>query len=246
MTASLFSVLNISRMDMLGKLDDLDNSASNLANVNTIGYKSNRANFQELLDKMSYSGLRQSSSQILTQQGTIKQTGNEMDVAVQGEGFFQVKLPDGKIGYSRDGQFSLDSQGKLVNSSGYPIVWTGNIPAGVEEIQFQDNGEVRARVGNTWTQAGTIQLARFSNPSGLQLNGNNTYLPTVSSGTATTGQPGSTNFGTIKAESLEQSNANLSQEMTHLITLQRGFQLSTRMFQATDTMINEAIHVRKA
>jgi flagellar basal-body rod protein FlgG len=246
MAASLFHVLNISRQDMLSKLNDLDGSANNLANSNTVGYKPVRSNFQELLDNMTYGGTLQTGSQVLTQQGTLKSTNNPMDVAIQGDGFFAVTYATGKTGYSRDGQFSLDANNNLVNSSGFPLVWNGTIPAGAEEIQFQENGVVQTRIGDTWTQAGTIQLYRVPNPTGLQLNGNNVYITTTNSGTATAGAPGTTHYGVLAQSTLEQSNVNMAQEMTHLITLQRGFQLSTRVFQSTDTMISQAIHVRKA
>ena len=246
MSTSLFHVMNISRMDMLSKMNALDITSNNLANSNTIGYKTNRGNFQELLDKASYNGTHQSSSQVLMGQGTLKQTGNAMDVAIQGDGFFQVTYAAGKTGYTRDGQFSLDANEKLVTVMGYPVVWSGTIPAGVEEIQIQENGEVQVRVGEDWTQAGTIQLARFMNPTALQMNGNNIYIPSDNSGTAQLGQPGSTNFGTLQSQTLEQSTTDLTREMTNLISIQRGFQLSTRIFQATDTMISQAIHVRKA
>lgn len=246
MTSSLFHVLNISRMDMLSKLTDLDSSANNLANVNTIGYKPTRTNFQELYDAMNYDGTHSSSTQLLMQQGSLKQTGNQLDVAIQGEGFFAVTYAAGKTGYTRNGQFALDAQNRLVDSSGYPLVWDGNIPDGVEEIQIEPNGQVMAKVGDNWIQAGTVQITRFINPTGLQLNGNNVYVATVNSGTAQTGEPGTTNFGSLQSQSLELSNTNMGREMTHLVTLQRGFELSTRIFQATDTMINQAIHVRKA
>ena len=185
MAASLFHVLNISRQDMLSKLNDLDGSANNLANSNTVGYKPVRSNFQELLDNMTYGGTLQTGSQVLTQQGTLKSTSNPMDVAIQGDGFFAVTYAAGKTGYSRDGQFSLDANNNLVNSSGFPLVWNGTIPVGAEEIQFQENGVVQTRIGDTWTQAGTIQLYRVPNPTGLQLNGNNVYITTTNSGTAT-------------------------------------------------------------
>lgn len=246
MSNSLFHVLNISRMDMLSRLTDLDLSANNLANVNTIGYKPTRSNFQELFDAMSYDGTHTASTQLLMQQGSLKQTGNQLDVAIQGEGFFAVTYSAGKTGYTRNGEFALDAQNRLVDASGYPVVWSGAIPDGVEEIQIEANGAVMAKVGDNWTEAGTIPLTCFTNPTGLQLNGNNVYVATVNSGTAQTGQPGSTNFGSLQSQSLELSGTNMGREMTHLVTLQRGFELSTRIFQATDTMINQAIHVRKA
>lgn len=231
---------------MLSKLSDLDSSANNLANVNTIGYKPTRANFQELLDTMRYDGTKQSSTQLLVQQGSLSETGNQLDVGIQGEGFFAVTYATGKTGYTRNGQFSLDSNNQLVDASGYPLVWSGTIPDGVEEIEIQENGMVQTRVGDEWTEAGSIQLTRFINPTALQLNGNNVYVETVNSGTAQTGQPGATNFGTLVSQTVELSGTNMGREMTHLITLQRGFELSTRIFQATDTMISQAINVRKA
>lgn len=246
MAASLFQVLNISRQDMISKMNDLDGSANNIANTNTVGYKPVRSNFQELLNNLSYGGDKQVSSQILTQQGTLKTTGNQMDVAIQGEGFFPVTYATGKTGYTRDGQFSLDANHQLVTSAGYPLVWSGTIPDGADEIQIQENGVVQARLGESWSQVGTIQLARFTNPTALQLNGNNVYIETVNSGTAQLGQPGAIHYGVLTQEALEQSNTDLSTEMTHLITLQRSFELSTSVFQATDTMINQAIHMRKA
>ena len=246
MTISLFHILNISRMDMLAKMNDLDTVSANVSNSNTIGYKSNRANFQEMLEGLNYEGVHQTSTQIDMRQGSVHTTGNQLDVAIQGDGFFAVSLGQGKTGYTRDGQFVLDSQNRLVTPSGYPVVWNGTIPADADEIQFQPNGEVRVKVGDTWNVAGNIQLARFANPTALQMNGNNVYIETTSSGKAALGQPGTTNFGTLMGQTVEQSNINMAEEMTHLITLQRGFQLSTRIFQATDTMLSQAIHVRKA
>ncbi len=246
MAISLFHILNISRMDMLSKMNDLDVVSGNVSNGNTIGYKSSRANFQELLDKLNYEGVHQVSTQIDTRQGSIRTTGNQLDVAIQGDGFFAVTLGAGKVGYTRDGQFQLDAANRLVTPSGYPVVWTGTIPLDAEEVQIQENGVVRVKVGDNWNDAGSIPLSRFPNPTGLQINGNNVYVETVNSGKATSGVPGSPNYGTLMQSTLEESNINMAEEMTHLITLQRGFQLSTRIFQATDTMLSQAIHVRKA
>ncbi len=150
---------------------------------------------------MNYDGTHSSSTQLLMQQGSLKQTGNQLDVAIQGEGFFAVTYAAGKTGYTRNGQFALDAQNRLVDSSGYPLVWDGNIPDGVEEIQIEPNGQVMAKVGDNWIQAGTIQITRFINPTGLQLNGNNVYVATVNSGTAQTGEPGTTNFGSLQSQS---------------------------------------------
>jgi flagellar basal-body rod protein FlgG len=195
---------------------------------------------------LNYEGVHQVSTQIDMRQGAVRSTGNQLDVAIQGDGFFAVTLGAGKTGFTRDGQFILDAQNRLVTPSGYPVVWSGTIPADAEEIQFQPNGEVMVKVGEDWNLAGTIQLTRFPNPTGLQINGNNVYVETVASGKPTAGQPGTTNYGSLMGQTVEGSNINMAEEMTHLITLQRGFQLSTRIFQATDTMLSQAIHVRKA
>lgn len=245
MSNSLFHILNISRMDMLSRMNDLDVISNNVANMNTIGYRSNRANFQEMLNSLNYEGIHQASSQLNTNQGSIKQTGNQLDVAIEGDGFFVVNLGGGKNGYTRNGQFSVDSAGNLVTASGNPLVWSGTIPPGAEEVAFQEDGVVQARVGETWMEVGTISLARFPNASGLQLNGNNVLVETVASGTAQTGQPGTAQYGRLLSGSVENANMNFADEITHLMSLQRGFQMSTRIFQATDTMISQAIHVRK-
>lgn len=246
MAGSLFHVLNISRIDMLARMDDLDGLSNNVANINTNGYKSNRGNFQEMLQKLNYEGTREASSQLLMKQGAIHETGNQLDVAIQGDGFFGVTIASGKTGYTRDGQFLVDSAGKLVNSNGYPLVWSGTIPQDTSEVQIQPDGVVRVLVGETWSDAGTIQLTRFANASGLLNNGNNILLETPASGPAQNGAPGSPNFGTLLAGSVEASNVNYADEVTHLMTLQRGFQMSSRTFQTTDTMISQAIHMRKA
>lgn len=245
MTHSLFHILNISRQDMMSRMTDLDVASNNIANINTAGYKSSRANFQELLTTRELEGVRLSSTQVMTGQGNLKTTENPLDLAIQGDGFFQVTLPNGKTGYTRDGEFTKDSNGKLVTASGATLNWSGTIPTGVDDISFAEDGTVKTLSGGTWTTAGTISLARFTNPTGLTLDGNNIYLESTSSGTAQTGTPGATNFGTIASKSIEMSNVDLATEYTHLMTVQRNFQMSTRTFQQTDEMINEAIHMRK-
>jgi len=245
MATSLFHILNISRMDMLSRMTALDTVANNVSNINTMGYRGSRSNFQEMLDKAKLEGVHLTSTQLNTVQGSVVQTGNQLDVAIEGDGFFPINIGGGKTGYTRDGQFMLDAQGRLVTASGNPLIWTGTIPAGAEEIAFQPDGLVRVRVGDNWVEAGTINLARFANPSGLQLNGNNILVETVASGTAQTGRPGSQLFGRLLGQTAERSNVNMADEMTNMIVIQRNFQMSTRIFQATDTMISQAIHVRK-
>jgi len=231
---------------MLSRLSDLDTVSNNLANVNTAGFKQSRANFQELLTQGSPNGVQLSATQVMADQGAFKTTDNPLDLAVSGNGFFAVTLPDGKTAYTRDGELHIDPTQGLVNASGYRLVWQGSIPANSEEIQVQPDGTVRSRQGTTWVQVGTIPLSVFTNPSGLQSNGENLWLASAASSPAKSGTPGSAGFGKICASTIEQSNVNLADEMTHLMSLQQAFQMSVRTFQQTDGMISEAIHMRKA
>jgi flagellar basal-body rod protein FlgG len=245
MADSLFQILNISQQDMLSRLLDLDVTSNNIANINTIGFKRNRANFQELLEQKQQSGVYMQPTQILQEQGSLTTTTNPLDLSITGEGFFQVRKPDGTTGYTRDGRFSLDANKRIVNASGNPLIWQGQIPAGAEEVQVQSNGGVFTRQGTTWTQAGTIQIANFLNPTGLQVDGSNVFLATPASGNASLATPGTTNLGQIKSYTIEQSNVNMANEMTHMMQLQRSFQIASKTFQQTDTMISEAIAMRR-
>ncbi len=243
---SLFHTLNISKIDMLNRLVDLDVVSNNLANVNTVGYKTNRTNFQELLASNGMKdGTKIASTQILTHQGSFQMTGNYLDWAIEGEGFFAVELPDGTTAYTRDGSFTLDGENNLVNGSGYPVIWEGTLPDDTYSVSVSTSGQVAALTEAGWQEVGTIQLTRFANPTGLSAYGQNVFLETDVSGAAQANTPGLDGYGIIRAQALEQSNVDMAQEMTHLMTLQRSFQISTRLFQQTDSMINLAINMRK-
>lgn len=247
MSSSLFHTLNVSRQDMLSRLMDLDVTSNNLANINTAGFKTNRSNFQEMLNKKLNEGTRLVNTQLLPAQGTLSTSTNPLDWAIQGDGFFSVTLPDGTTGYTRDGSLTLDAKRALVTASGYPLIWEGTIPEGTTDISISSDGTVNALDANgASTKAGTVQLTRFPNPSALTSHGDNVWLESDTSGTAQTGAPGAENFGTIKSHSVEQSNVNIAQEMTHMMTLQRSFSMSLKAFEQTDTMISEAINLRKA
>lgn len=247
MSSSLYHTLNISRQDILSRLSDLDVTSNNLANVNTAGYKTSRSNFQELLTEQMKQGDKLTSTQLMLGEGSLKTSENPLDWAIQGEGFFGVTLPDGKTGYTRDGQFVLDANRKLVTAAGYPLIWDGEITAKMTDISVRSDGVVTAvdETGKS-VEVGTVQLNRFANPTALTSNGNNIWLETTSSGKAQTGAAASDNFGVITGGSVELSNVDLSQEMTHLLTLQRAFSMSIKAFQQTDTMIQQAINLRKA
>jgi len=247
MSSSLFHVLNISKQDILSRLTDLDVASNNLANVNTAGFKTSRSNFQEMLNQQLTEGVQLRNTQMLTAQGSLRDSTNPLDWAIQGDGFFSVTLPDGATGYTRDGQFILDGDLNLVSASGYPLVWDGQVLEGMSEISVSSEGVVTANdADGARVELGTVQLTRFPNPSGLTSRGDNVWLESDASGAAQTGAAGSENLGTISPYRVEQSNVDLSQEMTHLITLQRSFSMSVKAFQQTDTMISQAINLRKA
>ncbi|PKO00767.1 MAG: flagellar basal body rod protein FlgG [Chloroflexi bacterium HGW-Chloroflexi-4] len=245
MSPSLFQVLNISSQDMNSRIADLSNSSNSLANINTTGYKTTRLNFQELLDGATRSGVKSSSSQVMNTQGKLQNTGILSDVAINGEGFFTVTLPDGKPAYTRDGSFLLDENKKLLNGSGYPITFQGTIPPTATEVTIDQNGTIHALVEDAWVTAGTIQLTRFTNPGGLTNIGSNLWSESFNSGKPQTGAPGTINFGILVPGTLESSNVNMADEMTHMIVIQRSFQMASKAFQTTADMIDSAIRLRK-
>lgn len=246
MATTLFGTLNISRQDILSRLKDLDVTSNNLANVNTAGFKSNRSNFQEMLNKQINEGTRVANTQLMPMQGTLTDSTNPLDWAIEGDGFFSVKLPNGDTGYTRNGEFALDTNRAIVNANGYPLIWNGTVPANAAEVSVKSDGTVTALDANGQsTDIGTVQLTTFSNPSGLTGYGDSVWLASVSSGTAQTGAPGAQNFGTLVSHKVEQSNVDLSRELTRLMTLQRSFSMSMSALQQTDTMISEAINLRK-
>jgi flagellar basal-body rod protein FlgG len=245
MIPTLTQLLHLSRTSMLAQLQSLDTTSNNLANVNTNGFKGSRDNFQELLSSLNPDGARIRASQRLMAQGAISATSNALDLAVNGQGFFGVRLADGRTAYTRDGQFTLDAQKRLVNVDGNLVVWNGQIPQAATEVHVNKDGAVMVLQGNTWSQAGVIPLHRFDNPSGLLEIGQNNWLATPISGEAQAGTAGTAGFGSINGYALERSNVNLASEMTQLMSLEREFQLSTRTFQASEQMLVEAIDMRR-
>lgn len=241
---SLNQILNISRSGMIARLLDLDVTSNNMANTNTSGYKSNRSNFQELLDKERFTGTQLVATQRSNLQGAIAISPNSWDLAVEGPGYFGITLPDGQTAYTRDGHFNLDSNRQLVDAAGHKVIWQGQIPQDAQEFHVNPDGTIMARQDTTWTQVGTIQLYRFPNPNGLNSYSQNMVMETAVSGAPVAGTPDSDNYGRIVGGALEASNVNISNEMTQLISVQRSFSLSLRTFQSTDQMISQAIHMR--
>lgn len=236
----------------------IDVVANNLANVSTNGFKRSRPVFEDLLyqtlrqpgAKSSQlsdipsglqlgTGVRPVATERVFSQGNLVQTGNGLDIAINGNGFFQIQLPDGTTGYSRDGALQLNSQGQIVTSSGYIVSPGVTIPSGSLSVTISRDGIVSAQASGTTapTQVGQLQLANFVNPGGLQSQGENIYLETASSGSPTTGNPGSTGLGVLNQGFTETSNVNVAEELVNMIQTQRAFELNSRAIQASDQML---------
>jgi flagellar basal-body rod protein FlgG len=230
----------------------------NLANVNTSGFKKGRAVFEDLLyqnvrqvgastsqDTQAPSGLalgtgvRVVATEKLYTQGSLSQTGNSMDLAIQGRGFFQVLMPDGTFGYTRDGSFQVNSQGELVTSSGYRVQPGINIPDGAQTLTIGADGVITAQLAGqaTPTTVGTIQLSDFVNPAGLQSRGENLAVESAASGPAQTSTPGLNGLGTVQQGAVESSNVNVVEEMVNMIETQRAYEMNTKAISTTDQML---------
>ncbi|HVO06534.1 MAG TPA: flagellar basal-body rod protein FlgG [Burkholderiaceae bacterium] len=232
--------------------------SNNLANVNTTGFKKSRAVFEDLLyqnvtqvgaatsqNTQAASGLelgtgvRVVATEKTYTQGNLSQTGNAMDLAINGRGFFQVLLPDGTLGYTRAGDFQLNQSGQLVTSSGYTLQPAITIPAGAQSVTIGNDGTVSVQLAgqSTPTTVGSIQLADFVNPAGLQPRGENLLTESASSGTAQTSNPGQNGLGSIQQGSVESSNVNVVEEMVNMIETQRAYEMNTKAIETTDQML---------
>jgi flagellar basal-body rod protein FlgG len=236
-------------------------TANNLANVATTGFKASRGVFEDLLYQnvtqvgantsqttQSPSGLqlgtgvRVVATETINTQGNLNQTGNSLDLAIQGRGYFQVLLPTGTLAYTRDGSFQVTNTGQLVTAQGYQVQPAITIPAGAQSVTIGTDGTVSVQLaGQTApTTVGTIQLADFINPAGLQSLGGNLAAESASSGTATTGTPGVTGLGTVTQGSLESSNVNVVEEMVNMIQIQRAYEMNSKAVQTCDQMLQYA------
>lgn len=245
MGLSFGSLYHLARNGMMARQLDMNGISNNLANVHTPGYKQTRINFQEVLVEKVLGGVASVSSQADTTQGALLITENPMDWAIEGEGYFAIKLPNGETGYTRDGSFTLDKNGSILTSGGLKLDWTGTVPANADLVNIDVNGTVKARVNGDWNDIGTVQLASFINPGGLRSYGSNIWLESEASGTPTKGVPGSETLGYIRGYVIEQSNVNMTQELTKLIRTQRGFESASRALQKTDEMVSMAIRMRQ-
>ena len=248
----------ISKTGLDAQQTNMDVIANNLANVSTNGFKRSRAVFEDLL----YQTLRQPGAQSSQQtqlpsglqigtgvrpvatgrvftQGNMQQTGNSLDLAINGGGFFQVLLPDGTSAYSRDGAFHVDSQGQLVTSSGFHVQPAITIPPNALSVTVGRDGVVSVtRAGSAApSQVGSIQLASFVNPNGLQSMGENLYIETAASGTANANAPGSNGLGLINQGYVETSNVNVVEELVSMIQTQRAYEINSKAIQTSDQML---------
>jgi flagellar basal-body rod protein FlgG len=243
---------------------NLDVISNNLANVNTTGFKESRPQFEDLLyDTTSSAGAQQgggnqlpSSLQVgqgsvpvaterIFTQGDLSQTGGQLDIAIQGNGFFEVQMPDGTLAYTRDGSFKTDSQGRVVTNQGYPVQGGFQpVPAGTTNITITSNGTTTYTTpsGNTSYQ---IQLANFNNPGGLDAQGQNLYKETPASGTPTLGDPGANGLGQLQQGSLELSNVSVVKEMVNLILAQRAYEVNSKAVQAADEMMQQSNNLQR-
>jgi len=244
--SSINQIYHINRSGMLSYLAGLDSISHNIANVNTAGFKGSRSNFQELLVDDLYGGTQIRTTQRNYSQGRIKETGNGLDAAIDGEGYFLVQMPDGETGYTRNGEFYLDQNQQVVNSDGYQLDWSGSIPADAEDVHINPDGSVMAQQAGVWSQVGNISLAVFPNPDGLTAFGKNLFLESEVSGTPQVGAPNTDPYGGLIGEAVEEANVDLAEEMSYLITMQRGFEMSLRSFQQTDQMMSLLINMRGA
>lgn len=232
--------------------------SNNLANVNTTGFKRGRAAFEDLLYQQQRqagaassqqtqlpsglqtgTGVRVVATEKFFTQGNLLQTGNALDVAVNGKGFFQVLLPDGTPAYTRDGSFQVNSDGALVTSSGYAVQPGITIPANAQSLTIGTDGVVTAQVAGQAqpVQVGTLTLTDFVNPAGLQAHSENLFVETAASGTAQTGTPGGSGLGTVVQGSLEGSNVNVVEELITMIETQRAYEMNSKAISTTDEML---------
>lgn len=251
---------------MVAQQANIDVISNNMANVNTNGFKKSRADFQDLMYQTIRQagattgpdsqlptgiqighGVRQVATQKLYTQGTFQQTGNDLDIAIEGQGFFQITLPDGTLAYTRDGAFKKDGTGRVVTSEGYPLEPAITIPENATEISVSADGRVTAKLPNQTAvqDLGQLQLARFINPAGLESMGRNLLKETAASGAPVVANPGADGAGTLVQKYLEMSNVQIVEEMVNLIVAQRAYEINSKAITTADEMLGQAANLRR-
>jgi len=248
----------IAKTGMEGQQTKLDSIANNLANVSTNGYKRADVVFEDLMYQNLRTagaasseqselptglqvglGVRVAASTRNFSQGNLQQTAGNLDVAIKGQGFFQIQLPDGTTAYTRDGAFQVDANGQLVTNAGYVVQPGITIPAKAQSVTIAPDGTVNVTVANQTAQLslGQLQLASFVNPAGLEPRGGNLYAETTASGTPTTGAPASDGQGSLQQGFIEGSNVNVVEELVSMIATQRAYELNSKAIQTSDQML---------
>lgn len=242
----------------------MDTISNNLSNVNTTGYKRVKLEFQDLMYQALREpgtrnvegavspvgievglGVKPAATQRVFEQGSFSPTGNPMDLAIEGEGLFQITLPDGTLGYTRDGSFSLSSEGTVVTSSGFPLSPAITIPPGAGPMQVSADGLVSVQIAGEKQEIGQIELARFINPSGLRSLGGNLYTETDATGAPMIQTPGTEGAGTLRQSTVEASNVQAVQEMVNMITAQRAYEIVSKAITVSDEMLSTANNLKR-
>lgn len=262
----MFKSLWIASTGMEAQQLYVDVIANNLANVNTVGYKKSRVDFEDLLYENSKNpgtstssstevptgiqighGVRPVATQKIFSMGNLQQTGNQLDIAIQGDGFFQVVKPDGESAYTRDGTFKLDSEGNIVNSNGYLLDPAIAVTSETTDISISADGIVSILEAGSSApvEIGNVELARFVNPAGLQALGDNLFVQTDASGDPITGVPGEDAMGSLAQGFLEMSNVSVVDEMVSMIVAQRAYEMNSKSIKTADEMIQMATNLRR-
>lgn len=257
--------LQIAATGMMAQELNVEVISNNIANMRTTGYKRVRAEFQDLLyqdlrrvgSASSDSGtmvptgiqlgfgVKTGATSRIMSQGNLTNTEKDLDLAIRGEGFFAISLPNGQTAYTRDGSFELDAQGLLVTLDGYKVDPGITIPDNASSIIINRTGGVEVLVGTETTpqEVGQLQLARFINKAGLKAMGDNLFLETPASGSATTGSPGDAGFGDVLQKFLESANVNAVSELSDLISAQRAYEMNARVISAADEMMSATTNI---
>lgn len=227
---------------MIAQQTQIDMTSKNISNINTIGYKKQRAEFADLMSPAGIEvglGVRPTAIAKMFTQGNFKETGNPLDMAITGNGFFQIQLPDGTTAYTRNGSFKLDNAGNVVNSDGYKLLPKIVIPENVTKISIGVDGIVKViQAGATaMTQVGQIELSNFVNPAGLRGLGDNNYINTGASGDPINSTPGLNRLGQTRQQFVEMSTVQLVEEMTDLIAGQRAYEANAKAIVTSDEML---------
>ncbi|CAL62046.2 Flagellar basal-body rod protein FlgG (Distal rod protein) [Herminiimonas arsenicoxydans] len=254
----------ISKTGLDAQQTQMDVISNNLANVSTTGFKRSRAVFEDLLYQTIRqpgaassqqtelpsglqlgTGVRPVATERIHTQGNLQLTSNAKNLAIEGDGFFQVLMPDGTTAYTRDGSFQTDNQGQMVTSSGFPIQPAITIPENATSITISRDGIVSVTVSGTTaaTEIGALQLATFINPAGLMSRGENLYVETTASGTANTNTPGSNGAGLLKQNYVETSNVNVVEELVSMIQTQRAYEINSKAITTSDQMLQRLTQI---